>query len=253
MTRKVDLITYLPQYLREYRETVATLEAENPEFILAWDAADRVLRNVFIETADEYGISRFEGILGIHPTVDDTLETRRSRVRARWFNDIPYTLRVFLERLEEICGAGNFTVTKAFLSYRIDIETSLEFYGKVEELEYLIETMMPCNMVVVSHNGIPCGADGKAYVAGGVCYTEHIVVTSEPPNGGGTTANYMLLSNLPQINGNILLGNMLPSALGLLPSNATNDLVLPADVQSAGYITGAQAGTVINGRIGNLK
>lgn len=63
MIRDVDLVSYLPPYLVGYEENHATLEAENPEFILVWNAADRVLYNEFIETANEYGISRFEKIL----------------------------------------------------------------------------------------------------------------------------------------------------------------------------------------------
>ena len=59
MIREVDLVSYLPPYLQEYnQETVAALEAENPEFRLIWEASDRVLYNEFIATADEYGISR---------------------------------------------------------------------------------------------------------------------------------------------------------------------------------------------------
>ena len=60
MIKNVDLISYLPPYLQEYKEDVAALAAENPEFLLVWDAVDRVLYNHFIETADTYGISRFE-------------------------------------------------------------------------------------------------------------------------------------------------------------------------------------------------
>ena len=93
MTREVDLVSYLPPFLAEFKEIAVTLEAENPEFVLVWNAAERVLYNEFIETADEYGISRFEKILNILPSKEDTLESRRARVQARWFNTIPYTMK----------------------------------------------------------------------------------------------------------------------------------------------------------------
>lgn len=57
MNRQVDLLSYLPPFLQEFKENRETLNAENPEFILVWNGADRVLKNEFIETADEYGIS----------------------------------------------------------------------------------------------------------------------------------------------------------------------------------------------------
>ena len=74
MIREVDLVSYLPPFMAEFKEIVATLEAENPEFALVWEAADRVLQNEFIETSDEYGISRWERILGVFPKTTDTLE-----------------------------------------------------------------------------------------------------------------------------------------------------------------------------------
>ena len=152
MIREVDLVSYLPPFIAEYKETNLTLTAENPEFVLVWKAADRTLKNEFIETADEYGISRFEKILHILPSRDDTLESRRSRVRSRWFTTLPYTWRMFLQKLIVLCGENDFTVIKQFDLYRIDLQVELKLFGQIEELERIIETMFPCNMVVESNN-----------------------------------------------------------------------------------------------------
>ncbi|MDE5910260.1 MAG: YmfQ family protein [Lachnospiraceae bacterium] len=179
MNRQVDLLSYLPPFLQEFKENRETLNAENPEFILAWNGADRVLKNEFIETADEYGISRFERILKITPLKTDTLEIRRRRVMLRWFDRIPYTLRAFLEELSEICRDSDFSVVKEYLKYKIGITTDLEEAGQVEELDRLIEEMMPCNMVVTSANKIPCGAEESLYMAGTVCYVEHIEIIDD--------------------------------------------------------------------------
>lgn len=183
MNREVDLLSYLPPFLQEFKENRATLEAENPEFVLVWNGADRVLKNEFIETADEAGISRFESILNITPSGTDTLESRRRRVQIRWFNKIPYTLRAFLEKLAVICGDSDFTVTKGFLNYRIDITTHLEWTGQADELDRLIQEMMPCNMVVVSVNKVPCRPSGSIYTAGTICFVEQIGIA----DGGITT------------------------------------------------------------------
>ena len=110
MIRDVDLVSYLPPFIAEYREINETLKAENPEFKIMWEAVDRVLKNEFIESADEYGISRFERILKIFPSKEDSLESRRARVQARWFATIPYTWRMLIEKLISICGDSNFTL-----------------------------------------------------------------------------------------------------------------------------------------------
>lgn len=180
MIREVDLVSYLPPYLQEYdQETVAALQAENPEFKLVWEAADRTLYNEFIATADEYGISRFEKILNILPSKEDTLESRRARVQARWFTEIPYTMKALISKLISLCGDSNFEITKAFLYYKIGIETNLELFGQVEELEHIIDTMLPCNMVVESVNKIPCDVEGSALWGGGICAVEFFFITND--------------------------------------------------------------------------
>lgn len=217
MTKTVDLVSYLPPFMADFKEISVTLEAENPEFVLVWKAADRVLQNEFIESADEYGISRFEKILNILPSTEDTLESRRARVQARWFNTIPYTMKAFLAKLEALCGDSDFTVTKEYDKYTVRILTNLELFGQVEELEHIIDGMMPCNMIVISVNEIPCDAKGFAFVAGGVCSVEtffitndeqiHRIISGGAAFGGGTvhTAHYFITNDSKE---NIAVGGL---------------------------------------------
>ncbi len=179
MIRDVDLVSYLPPFIAEYREISETLKAENPEFKIMWEAVDRVLKNEFIESADEYGISRFERILKIFPSKEDTLESRRARVQARWFATIPYTWRMLIEKLISICGDSNFTLEGDFLFYKINLEVSLDIYGQIEELEHVLETMIPCNMVLDTQNKFPCVANGIALFVGGVCNMEFFFITND--------------------------------------------------------------------------
>lgn len=180
MIREVDLVSYLPPFMQNYKETVAALEAENPEFAIIWKATDKVLYNHFISKADEYGLSRFEKLLGIFPTSDDTLESRRSRVQSKWFNTIPYTLTVLLQKLTVLCGDTSFVFTNNFKDgYTVTLITDLELYGQVEELEYIINTMMPENIDVDSRNNIPCCAEGSALFGGGICYINTFTITND--------------------------------------------------------------------------
>lgn len=180
MIREVDLVSYLPPFMQSYKEPVAALEAENPEFSLMWSATDRCLRNRFISTADEYGISRFEKMLKIYPTADDTLESRRSKVQSKWFNTIPYTWKMLLQKLLVLCGDSDFEVTGDFKTgYTLYIDTNLELYGQVEELENIINTMIPENLVVVSKNSIPCNIKGAVLFGGGIVQTEMLNITND--------------------------------------------------------------------------
>ncbi len=179
MTRDVNLLTYLPSFMTKFKEIAATLDAENPEFVLVWKAADRVLQNEFIETADEYGISRFEEILNILPSKEDTLESRRSRVSSRWFNTISYTLRALIMKLEALCGDSDFTIIKEYDNYTITIIVDLKIFGQVDELDHIIESMIPCNMIVNSQNEISCEASGFALSSGGTCFVQDFLITND--------------------------------------------------------------------------
>lgn len=176
MIREVGLGSYLPPFMQSYKEPVAALEAENPEFQIIWKATDKVLRNRFISTADEYGISRFEKMLGIYPSEEDTLESRRSRIQSKWFTTIPYTMKMLLSKLVALCGENNFTVTKQFSVYQIYIETDLEMFGQIDELERVLQAILPCNIVINTLNKIPCFIVGKVFAAGGLCSVAQITV-----------------------------------------------------------------------------
>ena len=104
MIREVDLVSYLPPFLGKYKEIREALMAENPEFRLVWEAADRVQRNGFIATADEFGISRFESMLGILPSREDSLEVRRARVLLKFNTKNKYTIRMLREVIASAVG-----------------------------------------------------------------------------------------------------------------------------------------------------
>lgn len=180
MTRDVSLLAYLPPFMQNFTEIAATLNAEDPEFVIVWDSADRVLKNQFIATADEYGISRFEKILKIFPSKEDTLESRRSRVQNRWFNDMPCTLRTLVYRLTMLCADHGFTLTKYFTdAYTLEIYTDLELFGQVEELERIIGSVIPCNLVVKSTNYIILNAAGAVSLGGTIVQNQNFVVSTE--------------------------------------------------------------------------
>ncbi len=157
MIRTVDLVSYLPPYLQNYKEQVAALAAEDPEFLLIWNAVDHCLYNHFISTADEYGISRYEQLMGLVPEEDDNLESRRSRVQVNWVNLLPYTIKTFLQKLNALCGANNYIVSGSFSTeYLLTIITYLENIGQVDDLNELFNEILPCNLVVDSTNQIIC-------------------------------------------------------------------------------------------------
>ncbi len=177
--RQADLISYLPPFMAEYEEINKALTAENPEFTLLWQGKERVLNNQFILTADSMGLSRFEKLLGIVPSRLDTLESRRKRVLSKWFTQLPYSERMLLKKLTELCGEGNFTFTRDYDRYLLEISTDLQLYGQIEELEELLNRMVPCNIRVRCNNRVKCGIKGDITVYSGISTRSFFRVTND--------------------------------------------------------------------------
>ena len=65
MIREVDLIAYLPEYLKDYREMQEALKTQEPEIQELWDQVEAMQNNQYILYADQQGIEKFEQMLEI--------------------------------------------------------------------------------------------------------------------------------------------------------------------------------------------
>lgn len=63
MAREIDLLGYWMPVLRQLKEFKEIAKAETPELKYILEQIERTLNNMFIETADEYGIKRFEDMI----------------------------------------------------------------------------------------------------------------------------------------------------------------------------------------------
>ncbi|MFC4355298.1 putative phage tail protein [Chryseomicrobium palamuruense] len=167
MLRDIRLLDYLPPYVQDYREIREIMNTENPEFQLVADESERILNNQFILTSDEVGIVRFERLLKIFPSPDDTLKSRISRVMARWNDVVPYTYKALIEKLIFLSDGMNFTINAEFNEYRMEIITHLELPGQVDELQNLLGYMIPVNLELTSSNEIYCDSEGEGKIAAG--------------------------------------------------------------------------------------
>ncbi len=146
MVREVGLVAYLPPFMAEYKETNATLTAEDPEFALVWQAADRVLKNEFIATADDYGLSRFERMLGILPADGEPLECRRQAVLLRWAARLPYTLRRLRECLTAALGDDGYLLHVRCQEYLIDVTLMNKADSTYHAIDRMLSAWVPMNM-----------------------------------------------------------------------------------------------------------
>lgn len=172
--REIELRQYLPPFMQSCRQMSAALEEENKEFNALWSSADEVLKNRFILSADEQGVEHFERLLGIIPGKGDTLESRRAFVQSRWFNKLPYTLRILSERLTQALGGDykfelNVDFSKTY-TVRLTVHTTND--SENDNLKYILETLVPVNMMIdIIYEGV---LEGTSYY-GAVLQTAEIM------------------------------------------------------------------------------
>lgn len=124
-----------------------TDRAEQPEMDALWDALDTLLRNQFVQTADETGLRRFESVLGITPRSTADLEDRRFTVAAQFLERRPTTLRFLKRQLESLCGADGYTLTLDPAAYTLTVRLALAKKEQYRTVERLIAQVKPANIL----------------------------------------------------------------------------------------------------------
>ena len=176
--RDIDIKNYVPPFLLKYEELNQIYETENPEFKALNVGADNLLDNQFINSTNEKGIARYEALLGINGMQGYSLEERQIKVYTAWIDDIPYTFNTLKERIERLCGKGNFTLVVNNEANKAIITTHLEYQLQSEELERILDIILPANMVLLITNSFDNVLQSEfLYAGGGVVATDYIELT----------------------------------------------------------------------------
>lgn len=147
MIKEVDLLSYWMPMLRNLKEFEEIAKAEEPELILILEAIDRTLNNMFIETADEYGIKHFEDMMGIYPEEGATLEERRFKVLVKWSDKIPYTIDALKSLLNILCGEDGYRIKLDNDNYCLYVKLALANEDNFNEVIELLDRVVPANLV----------------------------------------------------------------------------------------------------------
>lgn len=140
---------YLPEVVGRTADFQVIMDkAEQPEIDGAWAETVRVLNNGFIESADEYGVSRWEGILRIVPRATEGLADRKFRILTRINEHLPYTLRTLHHMLATLCGADGYSISLNHGDYEIRVRIGLFVKNQYEEAKALLERVLPANLVL---------------------------------------------------------------------------------------------------------
>ncbi len=123
------------------------MAAEQPEFDLLWGYNAAVRSNAFVADADEYGVARWETVVGVVPLPSQSLDERKAVVLAKINEQLPYTVRALESMLEGICGADNYNVTVYANDYLLDVQIMAQSQNCSSMVQSLLWRVVPCNLI----------------------------------------------------------------------------------------------------------
>jgi translation initiation factor 2 beta subunit (eIF-2beta)/eIF-5 len=147
LIREVDLLSYIPDFLKEYEEMKTIQEVMQSEIQRMEDETEVLFDNQFIMSSDLDNIRRYEQMLRLQASSKDTLADRRFKVLSKWNRIIPYTKVTLRQRLAVLCGEDGYTLD-IDPNKKVIVKVALKSKRNLNEVRKMLEEFVPCNMVI---------------------------------------------------------------------------------------------------------
>lgn len=223
-----NLCQQLPPWYRDVLDYQQICQTETAQFEALADEIIGVADNFFFQTMDESAISQWEKIFGIVPNPDtESLDFRRTRVLNRISTRPPFTIWFLEQKLDELIGPGQWTVTVDYPNYTLYIRSAAQNQSYTTEVAFTVNRIKPAHIVYVN----------TPYVESGLLLSETISLTQR-------TFNYLLgqwnLGELP-------FSTDIPQGVIKTPDTPSIQPALLAGV--ANFVSGDVASALINGTV----
>lgn len=147
MDREINILSYLPEFIKEFREFQRLAEAENPELLFVWENLENVLKDQFVTTSTENGVKRWENILKIIPKGSETLDERKFRLLTRLNEKLPFTHKILDRQLASLCGEEGYILEVLNEEFTVVVKVELIAKSNLEDIRRLLERILPANMI----------------------------------------------------------------------------------------------------------
>lgn len=139
-----QLINYLPFILRDLPAFKAAMASQQPEFSALWDSVAAFQDDLFILTAGDRGLARWEYILDLVPKASDSFDVRRIRILTALNRQLPYTLPQLQNVLNNIYGVGSSAAEVPENSYTLRV--TMPYTDTYANTMELVDAMSPQNL-----------------------------------------------------------------------------------------------------------
>lgn len=141
----MKLIEYLPKFLQEIIEFKELFESDDIELENLKLRLEKVLNEAIINSAEDYGLERYEKMLNI-TNISDKLDIRRLNILLKLNNKVKYTYKWLISKLNEILGNDNYKIYYDFNNYELTIEVSLDYSEIGEVFKKFLQEVIPANI-----------------------------------------------------------------------------------------------------------
>jgi hypothetical protein len=148
VAKTVSVGGYLPEVIAAIREFKAIATAEDPELTDLWAEIENAFNDQYVVDATVNGVKRYESILKIVPKATETLEDRKFRILAKYNEQLPYTYRALVERLNTLCGEAGYSLEVDIPGYTVTVRVELIVKNQFDAVDDLLENIVPMNMVI---------------------------------------------------------------------------------------------------------
>jgi len=148
VAKTVDTLGYLPPVLSVLREFKGLANLVDPELNLLWEEVEKTFNDQFIADASEDGVKQYEAMLNIVPRATETLDDRKFRILTQYNEQLPYTHRALLQRLNTLCGEDGYTLEITTLDYTVKVRIELVVKNQYDTVEDLLGRIVPLNMII---------------------------------------------------------------------------------------------------------
>lgn len=166
LERSVDLMSALPEFMTQYREMAALLDAEAPELEQLRSQMQAALEDMFISTASEQAIARYERIASLHAAPEDSLQTRRLRVLLAHAKAKKFTIAALIAAAAMLGQQAEVRLTG---EHGIDIDFLSGNAASIAVLEKEFRRSLPAHMEVSLYNVSKLSGGCHAGGAVGLC------------------------------------------------------------------------------------
>lgn len=144
----IDTIRYFPQHVANIEEFKRIAAVYDKKLQVVWDDLSQMQTNKRFDDMDEEECSKWEQMLKIKITGEETLGDRRRNIKGIWASGLPYTARKFKEVLDAMVGPEYYSLDINQANKTLKVDLMLDVIMKDTYIYNLMRAMAPADMIV---------------------------------------------------------------------------------------------------------